>query len=147
MALLVTSCTQDQPADPQVRAQRPTKKISTRFDESVWCETAVHSCGVQHPLEVDRTKTKALVTQLRQDKPSWLRYIKSVEVRGGPLDIEYVPELLVQTGIFVDQAGKDLGAVICGAMLEEKLDSAAIYGVSEDSQVLLAQCPIEPSEE
>jgi len=89
------------------------------------------------------------VGQLRQDKPSWLRYIKAVEISSssfGQLGVspQHVAEgdleLRVQTGIWFNEPGKDVGTEICLAMLEEKLDTVTIYGVSGDWQVGLARC-------
>jgi hypothetical protein len=95
------------------------------------------------------------VGQLRQDKPSWLRYVKAVEISsccivglGADTWLEFSPqhvaegdrELLVQTGIWFNEPDKDVGAEICLAMLEEKLDTVSIHGVSGEWQVGLAQC-------
>jgi hypothetical protein len=156
VALLVVSCTPDQPdqiatgvagkdpVEPQLRAQKPVEKISKHFEYK--CASFVRGCPFVWPSRSGRRKTETLVTQLQQDKPSWLRYIKAVEVYS--MDEKphraFIPELLVQTGIFVDQEGKDMGAVICRAMLEEKVDSAAIYGAGRSLSAVwqpeLARC-------
>jgi len=155
VGLLAVSCTPDQPeiatrgagkdpVEPQLRAQKPVDKISHGFEYK--CPSTWRGCNSVMPTRSGRRRTEALVTLLRQDKPSWLRYIKAVRVVSPNVpNLESNPELLVQTGIFVDQAGKDMGAVICRAMLEEKLDSAAIYGVERSLstaawQPVLARC-------
>jgi hypothetical protein len=77
------------------------------------------------------------VSQLRQENPSWLRYIQAVEVVEMPTlqsKSERLRGAQVQTGIFANEAGRDLGAEICLAILKEELDGVSIYGVFEDSQ-------------
>lgn len=145
MALLAISCSPDQsaenemgkdgkgPIESELRAQRPADKISTIPDYD--CPSFIDGCSVYTGSRSDRRKSEALVRHLRHDKPSWLRYVKAVAINSmletsPQLDAEHSHDVLVQTGIFVNEAGKDMGAVICRAMLEEKLDSAAIYGVS-----------------
>jgi hypothetical protein len=155
VALLAVSCLPDQPEEPQVRAQRPAKKISTNFKN----ECLSYGCTYVIQRRSDRSKTRALVSQLRQDKPSWLRYIKAVGIGSTITRTMHIAqarwsegEMHVQTGIFVNEAGRDLGAEICLAMLKEEFNAASIYGVLEDSvalyraglvhtQVPLAQCP------
>lgn len=144
MALLAISCSPDQsaenemgkdgkgPIESELRAQRPADKISTIPDYD--CPSFIDGCSVYTGSRSDRRKSEALVRHLRHDKPSWLRYVKAVAINSmletsPQLDAEHSHDVLVQTGIFVNEAGKDMGAVICRAMLEEKVDSAAIYGV------------------
>jgi hypothetical protein len=159
VALLAVSCTPGQPdqIESKLRAQRPVEKISTNFE--FYCLPSPNSCPVSMAVR-HRRETEALVGQLRQDKPSWLRYVKAVEIGStitsyGPHDVGRLSgdgEVHVQTGIFVNEAGRDLGAEICLAMLKEEFNAASIYGVLEDSvalyraglvhtQVPLAQCP------
>jgi hypothetical protein len=165
VALLAVSCTPDQPdenemgkdgkgsAEPPITAQRPVDKISTNFEFK--CPPTPISCPVSIAVRRShRRETEALVGQLRQDKPSWLRYVKAVEISSwvpGPLagDTKLSPqyygaegdrELLVQTGIWYNEPGKDIGAEICLAMLEDKLDTVTIYGISGEWQVGLARC-------
>jgi hypothetical protein len=157
VALLAVSCSPDEPPEPQVTALKPTKKISTHFVLHLECPSrrapaqafvSAHGCPGQVVLPSDRPKTAAIVSQLRQEKPSWLRYIQAVEVvEYSPLQplevVEFSPlqpeserlhQAQVQTGIFVNEAGRDLGAEICLAILKEELDWVSIYGVFEDSQ-------------
>jgi hypothetical protein len=171
IALLAISCSPDQPAEPQVSAQRPVDKISTNFELQSHCSPSALGCGSgvfpsSHPVSFTqrrshRRETEALVRQLRQGKPSWLRYVKAVEISTWvrsplapdpksqtPSGPEFFPqngaegsrELLVQTGIWLNEPGKDVGAEICRALLQEKLDTVSIYGVSGEWQVPLAQC-------
>ncbi len=138
VALLAVSCTPAQPPEPQVTALKPTKKISHVL--SLGCPLLARACvGGQSYLSStsDRRKTAAIVSQLRQENPSWLRYIQAVEVVEMPT-LQSKSERLrgaeVQTGIFFNEAGRDLGAEICLAILKEELDGVSIYGVFEDSQ-------------
>ena len=138
MALLAVSCTPDQAAEPQVTAQRPTKKISTDVFP-LGCPLQERACVGGQALyprpQID--ETAAIVSQLRQENPSWLRYIQAVEVvEHPPLQPESEPlrRAQVQTGIFVNEAGRDLGAEICLAILKEELGRVSVYGVFEDSQ-------------
>jgi hypothetical protein len=140
VVLLAVSCTPDQPdqiatgvagkdpVDPQLRAQRPADKISTRLQ--YYCEPSWR-CGIRHVERLPR-KTEALVGQLLQDKPSWLRYIKAIEIRSSfpQNEAERDRQVQVQTGILANEAGKDLGAAICLALLEKKLDDGFVWGVS-----------------
>ena len=141
VALLAVSCTPGQPdvigsgkagEDPverRLRAQGPADNIATGLDAG-YCPVTARGClNVVHP--IDQRRTKFLVEQLQQDRPSWLRYVKAVETgslwnvrsgRGGAVQ--------VQTGIFVNEAGKDVGAAICLALLEKKFDNGLVWGVS-----------------
>ncbi len=159
VALLAVSCTPDQPdiatraagkdpVEPQLRAQKPVEKISNQFE--IDCLSFIEGCPIVMQTRSDQRKTEALVGQLRQDKPSWLPYIKAVEISSSyissELDAERGPDLLVQTGIFVNEQGKEAGAGICADILEGKsLGAAFIHGVERSSsgvsQVLLARCP------
>ncbi len=175
VALLAVSCTPDQadqnevgkggkdPAEPlvTVTAQKPVDKISTNFE--FICPPVPPGCPASTPpfRRSHRRETEALVGQLRQDKPSWLRYVKAVEISSWaprplagdtkshiPSRLRLSPqygaendrELLVQTGIWFNEPGKDVGAEICLALLEEKWDTVTIYGVSGEWQVGLARC-------
>jgi hypothetical protein len=160
-ALLAVSCTPDQadestsrgagkdPVESQLRAQKPVDKISDQFEYE--CPSFMEGCPFVMSSRSDRRETLALLGKLREDKPSWLRYIKAVEISSAFVETSSQPDAerghkaLVQTGIFVNQAGKDVGAAICLGLLEEKsLAAAFIHGVEKSfsgvSQVLLAQC-------
>jgi hypothetical protein len=142
IALLALSCAPDRAneivsgrsardlVELQLRAQRPVDEISTVFEYE--CASFVHGCPLVWRSRSSRRRTEALVAQLRQDKPSLLRYIKAVQISSAVAPhIKVVPELLVQTGIFDSGRGMDLGAAICQDMLEENVDSAYIYGVED----------------
>ena len=159
VALLAVSCTPDQSAEngmgkdgkgsaePPITAQRPVDKISTNYEFK--CPPTPISCPASpYQRRSHRRETEALAGQLRQDKPSWLRYVKSVEISSCCTRLGASPqagadgdrELLVQTGIWFNEPGKDVGAEICLALLEEKWDTVTIYGVSGEWQVGLARC-------
>jgi hypothetical protein len=140
VALLAVSCTPDQPdqigqvgankdpVGPHVRAQRPADKISTSLKR--YCPPSV-VCGITHSA-VSPRETEALVSQLRLEEPSWLRYVKAVEIFSLPPqhEADHDRQVDVQTGIFVNEQGKDVGAAICLALLEKKFDRGLVWGVS-----------------
>jgi hypothetical protein len=113
-----------------MRALKPVEKIVVPAAMCTPSPLSGH-CPLYHLLPKDQRAAKVLVAELRQDKPSWLRYVRTIEVRTdfgtggvGP------PQAIVETGIFLNETGREVGRTICESMLErEAADRVFVWGV------------------
>jgi hypothetical protein len=169
--LVAVSCTSGEPSEPQLRAQKPVKSIDTKFvvqshrarirEMKEFCQEVPRACaGVYHPLptplKVYPRRTNALVARLREQQPSWLRYIKAIEVFSFPVPEHNVlvppstrmlvnrpsKVVTVRTGILVNRPGKEVGRTICDSILKPGISSVSVEGVPNEVRTLpfLASC-------
>jgi hypothetical protein len=131
---------------PRVRALGPVEKIGTPASWST-CAPNGHCLlpfGVQPE---ERQAAKDLVAELEQDKPSWLRYVREVVVVQVPTNRKrsaFRTGVQLQTGIFIDKAGKALGRKICASLVERYPLGVSVEGVVDpdynDGKTRLAWC-------
>lgn len=131
--LLAMSCTQSEPG-PQLRARERVGTIGTQVVTHV-------CCGVYSPYRFHPGQSEDLVVKLREQQPSWLRYIEALEVVDRATHQPPQREVLIHTGIFVNEPGKELGATICRAMVGGKVESAFVTGRATSDTSTLATCP------
>jgi hypothetical protein len=144
--LLTVSCTGAEPKpEPQVRALEPVEKIATTIQPE---ECAIYgACVVSFPSE----ESEALIAEVRRDKPNWLRYVRAIEFWTGDYGTggKGPSQAMVETGIFLNETGREMGRTICESMLERKADRVLVWGVvgspswmttSETVRKSLAKC-------
>jgi hypothetical protein len=129
--LLAVSCRGAEPEpqpEPQVRALEPVEEIGTVIQPD--CAT-YGACTVPFSLWSD--ETESLIAEVRLDQPSWLRYVRAIElwnVGGGTIEEGPLPQARVETGIFLNETGREVGRTICESMLEREVaDRVLVWGV------------------
>jgi hypothetical protein len=126
-SLFLFSCTGAEPKpEPQVRALEPVEKIATAIQPE---ECAIYgACVVSFPSE----ESEALIAEVRRDKPSWLRYVRAIEFWTGDYGTggKGPSQAMVETGIFLNETGREVGRTICESILERKAaDRVLVWGV------------------
>jgi hypothetical protein len=138
--LLAVSCTQAEPKpEPPLRTLKPVEEISIQ----VGLRTPVP--WLDRSLRVGLPRAKALVAELRRERPSWLRYIRKVNVMTGSRSRSAPATALVQTGIFINEPGREVGRTICQSLLNRKMKAVSVLGASRVKLwgPLLARCSTE----
>jgi hypothetical protein len=160
--LLSISCTaneaeQPTPATPgnkvRVLPTNPVKEIAVNEQ---WCDETTRCIPDWGQLKEDRPEAKALVAELREDSPSWLRYVLAVDLRVFPPigmriegdDPPPVSLVEIRTGIARNNPGIEVGRTICQSVLDRGLGSVTVWGrmgeylpLSYFNRALLAECP------
>jgi hypothetical protein len=160
--LLSISCTaneadQPTPATPGNKVRvLPTNPIEEIAINEQWCDETTRCIPDWGELEEDRPKAKALVAELREDSPSWLRYVLAVDLRvfppigmriegyGAPPPASVVE---IRTGIARNKPGIEVARTICQSVLDRGIDSVIVWGrlgkylpLSSFNRTMLAKC-------
>jgi hypothetical protein len=91
----------------------------------------------------DPERASVLVAGLRRDQPTWLRYIQTVSVIAADRLTAFPVTAGVQTGIFPNEPGKEVGRKICRSLLNRGMERAGVAGTPRDGMpTVLAKCPV-----
>lgn len=137
--LLSAACTGAEPKhEPQLRTLKPVKEISIN-------RLGTHTALVSDHPKVSSPRAKALVAELRRERPSWLRYIRAVNVMPDSRSRSAPGTALVQTGIFINEPGREVGRTICRSLLNRGMKAVWVRQASRFKSIgpSLAVCSTE----
>jgi hypothetical protein len=139
--LLSAACTGAEPnPEPPLRTLKPVEEISINQ-----LGRLTPYSGLARSLEFGLPRARALVEGLRRERPSWLRYIRDVMVMSSSPSPSAPATALVQTGIFINEPGREVGRTICRSFLNREMKAVSVRAASRVKAFgpLLAGCSAE----
>lgn len=153
--LFLVSCTGAEPEEDTHSGVPPIQRV--RFlkpvgEIAVNPQTLGYSSIVWMPRQIGRPldkRAEVLVAELRRERPWWLRHIRGVHVVAGSRSRSGLPVLaMVNTGIFINDPGREAGRTICRSLLKRPMKGVSVFGVRKvyapQLPLVLATCSRSP---